>query len=155
MSAEGDPVAAGVGDRAPYFTTVDQHGAPVTLQTLLAGGGFVLMFYPLTFSPICTRELEDLRGLEGARAVSVSCDSMFVQRTFADAHGIDFPMLTDFWPHGAISTAYGTFDPARGISLRVSLAIGSDGVIRDVVRRAPGEQRAVADHLRLAAAAAR
>ncbi len=143
-----------VGARAPYFESVDQHGAPVTLQTLLAGGGFVLMFYPLTFSPICTRELDDLRDLAGVRAVSVSCDSMFVQRTFADAHGVDYPMLTDFWPHGAISTAYDAFDAARGISRRVSLAIGADGVIRDVVRHAAGEQRAPAEHLRLAAAAA-
>jgi peroxiredoxin len=140
-----------VGARAPYFESVDQHGAPVTLQTLLTGGGFVLMFYPLTFSPICTRELDDLRTLAGARAVSVSCDSMFVQRAFADAHHIDYPMLTDFWPHGAISTAYDAFDAGRGISLRASFAIGADGLIRDLIRQAAGEQRALAAHLRLAA----
>jgi len=155
MSGERGGAAPGVGDRAPGFTTVDQHGAPVTLDGLLAGGGFLLMFYPLTFSPVCTRELDDLRALDALRVVTVSCDSMFVQRTFADAHGITFPMLTDFWPHGAISGAYGAFDALRGISQRASFAIDGAGVIREVLRSARGDQRSPAEHLRMAAAVAR
>ena len=35
---------------------------------------------------------------------------MFSNKAWADQNDLDFPVLSDFWPHGAVTDAYGTFD---------------------------------------------
>ena len=46
---------------------------------------------------------------------AISTDPTYSLRVFADTDGLNFPLLSDFWPHGAVAQAYGVFDPrARG-----------------------------------------
>lgn len=141
--------AAAVGARIPAFTSTDQHGVTVTDATVLADGPFLLVFHPLTFSPVCGRELADL-GQMPVRVVSLSCDSMFVQRAYAQEYGIAHAMLTDFWPHGAISMAFGVFDAGRGVSARASFAVRGDGTIADRLLVDLPTQRTREEHLALA-----
>ena len=67
------------------------------------------MFYPWAFTGVCGSELHamqaELDGLAGddVELLTVSTDSMFVLRAFADQEGFTFPMLADFWPHGAVA----------------------------------------------------
>ena len=55
--------------------------------------------------------------------LAVSCDPMFALQAFADQDDLTFPLLSDFWPHGAVSSAYGVFDEARGCSRRSTFII--------------------------------
>jgi mycoredoxin-dependent peroxiredoxin len=95
----------------------------------------VLVFYPYAFTGVCTGELAALekRLAEfealSASVVAVSCDSMYSQRVFAEREGLSFPLLSDFWPHGAVASAYGVFDAERGCALRGTFVIDRSGVV--------------------------
>ncbi|PKK15069.1 MULTISPECIES: peroxiredoxin [Thermomonospora] len=136
----------GVGDLAPDFELQDQHGAPVRLSSL-RGRGVLLVFYPLAFSGVCTGELDGIRdellpGLdEDIRVLAVSVDSMFALRAWADARGYSFPLLSDFWPHGAVARSYGVFDDERGVAVRGSFVVDREGVVRWKVVNPIGEAR--------------
>lgn len=44
--------------------------------------------------------------------------------------GVPFPLLSDFWPHGAVGKAYGIFNDERGMDKRAAYVIDAQGVIR-------------------------
>ncbi|MFI7133958.1 peroxiredoxin [Nonomuraea sp. NPDC050153] len=138
---------AAVGALAPDFELQDQHGTPVSLSQF-RGTKVVLVFYPLAFSGICHGELSALRDqpLDGAQLLTVSVDSMFTHRAWADREGYAFPLLSDFWPHGQVARAYGVFDEAKGFALRGTFIIDGDGVIRWSVVNPTSAARDVADY---------
>ncbi len=137
-------MTAAVGTRAPDFSTRDQHGAEIRLDQY-AGRPVVLVFYPYAFSGVCTSELTALRDrpdlLATAEFLAISCDPMFTLRAYADANTIGFPLLTDFWPHGAIASSYGAFDGDRGCARRATFVIDAAGVIQWSVLNAMPEAR--------------
>ncbi len=144
------PVTPGgpqVGDPAPDLALPDQHGATVRLSAYAGRRTVLLMFYPYAFSGVCTGELAGVRErqavLESAtvQVLAVSCDPVFTLRAFADRDGLTFPLLSDFWPHGEATAAYGVLDPDRGCPRRSSFVVGPDGVVRWAVHRAMGEAR--------------
>ena len=59
--------------------------------------------------------------------LAISCDPVYSLRAFADADGLNFPLLSDFWPHGAVTRAYGVFDEARGAPRRSSYILDKAG----------------------------
>lgn len=141
-----------VGAAAPDFELVDQHGTPVRLSSFRgareAGGrNVVLVFYPWSFSSVCTGELSVLQDDVGSfvndrsTLLAVSVDSKFTQRAFADRRGLSFPVLTDFWPHGEVARRYGVFDHDAGAALRGTFVIDRDGVVRWSLLRGIGEAR--------------
>jgi len=83
--------------------------------------------------------------------LAVSCDPMFSLRAFADRDSLTFPLLSDFWPHGAVSAAYGVFDEARGSSTRSTFIIDGEGVLRWSVHKALGDARDMAEYVRVLA----
>ena len=123
-----------VGSRAPDFETQNQYGEPVRLSDYAGRRDVVLVFYPYAFSQVCTSELAALRDrpdlLAAAEFLAISCDPMFTLRAYADAQQLEFGLLTDFWPHGAIATSYGVFDPERGCALRGTFVVDRTGIIR-------------------------
>ena len=98
-----------VGDLAPDFTLKDQNGNDVTLSSFRGTRNVVLVFYPFTFTGVCEGELcalrDDLSDFEtsSAQVLALSCDSQFAQKQWARAQGFTFPVLSDFWPHGAVA----------------------------------------------------
>ncbi|MEW1841362.1 peroxiredoxin [Nonomuraea angiospora] len=138
---------AEVGALAPDFELQDQHGTPVSLSQF-RGSRVVLVFYPLAFSGICHGELSALRDqpLDGAQLLTVSVDSMFTHRAWADREGYTFPLLSDFWPHGQVARAYGVFDEAKGFALRGTFIIDGEGVIRWSVVNPASAARDLADY---------
>ena len=46
--------------------------------------------------------------------LAISCDPVYSLRAFADADGLNFPLLSDFWPHGEVARAYEVFDEVKG-----------------------------------------
>lgn len=134
------------GDRAPDFTLADTHGSPVRLSDL-RGTPVLLVFVPFAFSGTCTGELAELRDNlalvddAGARLLVVSCDPVHALRAWAEQEGFPFDLLSDFWPHGAVASAYGVFDPERGRPERVSVLVGAEGTVRWTVVSPAGRAR--------------
>ena len=136
-----------LGSPAPGFALRDQHGRTVKLSDFAGSSAVALVFYPFAFSGICTGELCELRDnldvFDAARVqlVGVSCDPMHAQRAWAEAEKYDFPLLSDFWPHGETARAYDVFDERRGSAVRGSFLIDRAGVLRWSVVNGPGEAR--------------
>ena len=141
-----------VGQPAPDFTARNQHGELVS-KADLRGAGAVLVFYPWAFSGICRSELAAIRDQHdrftatGARVLAVSCDAVFTLRAYADIEHIGFDLLSDHWPHGAMSRAYGVFDEQAGCAVRGSFVLDADGVVTWAVVNGIGEPRELADVL--------
>ena len=51
-------------------------------------------------------------------------------RVFAEQEGLEYPLLSDFWPHGEVSRAYGVFDEDKGCAVRGTFVIDKEGVVR-------------------------
>ena len=75
------------------------------------------------------------------QVVCVSCDPMFSLRAWADAQGYFFPLLSDYWPHGEVTRAFGVLNEATGAPIRGTFLIGRDGVVRWTLVNGPGERR--------------
>jgi peroxiredoxin len=143
-----------IGDPAPDFTLRDQHGRRTSLGDFRGERPVVVMFYPFAFSGVCTGELHELRDHgsrltdAGATLLAVSCDPMFALRVFADQDRLEFPLLSDFWPHGAVAQEYGAFDPDHGCPTRSTFIVDADGVLRWQVHNPMGEARSLDDYVR-------
>lgn len=135
-----------VGQVAPDFKLKDQNGNEVALSDY-RGKNVVLMFYPFAFTGICTRELCAIRDEaadfinDDVQTLSVSCDSHFTLKNFADTEGFTHPLLSDFWPHGEVARKYGVFMEDRGMAIRGTFIIDREGVVRWKVENMPGDAR--------------
>jgi len=142
-------VTLSVGDVAPDFALRDQHGQEVRLSSFAGQKAVLVVFYPYAFSGVCTGELTGFRDRLGdfetdeTTLVAISCDPIYTQRAFADRDGIFFPLLADFWPHGAVASAYGVLDESEGCAERSSFVVGKDGRVRWVLHSQRGDARDV------------
>ena len=142
-----------VGRQAPDFTLRDQHGQDVTLSSFRGQKAVVVMFYPYAFSRVCTGELCAVRDslptfeTDDVAVLAVSCDPMFTLRAFADADGLTFPLLSDFWPHGEVARAYGVLDETRGCPRRSTFIVDRDGVLRWSVHNEMPDERDLDEHV--------
>jgi peroxiredoxin len=134
-----------VGSKAPEFTLNDYNREKVSLSSLLGTSPVLLVFYPFAFSGICTGELcqlrDDLSSFEGVQVVGVSVDTPFSLKVWAEQEGYTFPLLSDFWPHGAVASEYGVFNEKAGMANRGTFLIDRDGVVRFAEVNQPGEAR--------------
>ncbi|HLP23020.1 MAG TPA: peroxiredoxin [Microbacteriaceae bacterium] len=136
-----------VGSKAPEFTLVSAHGEEVTLSDALTRGPVVLVFFPFAFSGICQGELCELRDNismfadAGVQLMGVSVDSKFALRAWGEEQGYDFPLLADFWPHGAVAQAYDAWVEERGMANRATVLIDRDGIVRASFVTEPGAPR--------------
>ena len=141
-----------IGDDAPNFSLVNQHGETVTLSDFAGKKPVVLVFYPLSFSGICTGELCELRDnfgtfeRENVELLAISVDSKFVQKVFAEQEGYKFSVLADFWPHGAVARTYEVFLEEAGISNRATFVIDKDGKLVAKFVTAPGQPRSLQEY---------
>ncbi len=141
-----------IGQEAPNFTLINQFGESVELASFRGKKNVVIVFYPFAFSGICTGELCSLRDdlgayqNEGTELLAISCDPMYSLKAFGDAEGYTFNLLADFWPHGAVSKAYGVFNEDRGFSIRGTYVVDKAGVLCWQVVNGPGDARNAADY---------
>ncbi|MDQ1477800.1 MAG: mycoredoxin-dependent peroxiredoxin [Actinomycetota bacterium] len=123
---------------APDFTLKDQDGNDVTLSSFRGNQNVVIVFYPFTFTGVCQGELctlrDNLNDYQNANVqlLAISCDSRFAQKKWAEEQGFTFPLLSDFWPHGAAAREYGVFNEQLGCANRATFVIDKAGVIIDV-----------------------
>ncbi len=140
-------MALKVGDEAPDFTLKDQNNEEHTLSEFRGVKNVLLVFYPLAFSGICTGELDQLRAdLDSyqnadVQVLGVSVDSVFALKAWSEQQSYDFPLLADFWPHGAVAQSYGVFNDAAGLANRGTFLVDTDGTVRFAEMNQPGEAR--------------
>lgn len=136
-----------VGAEAPDFVLKDQNNQEVRLSDFRGRRAVLLVFYPLAFTGICQGELCEVRDNlneyvnDDVQVLTVSVDSVYSHKIWADREGYEFPMLADFWPHGAVATAYGVFNDVAGFANRGTFVIDRDGVVRFAEMNMPGEPR--------------
>lgn len=125
----------GVGSTAPDFTLPDQFGEEVTLSKL-RGKKVLLSFHPLAWTSVCEEQVKELESLYsqleelGVVPLSVSVDPVPSKRAWARHMGVvKTTLLSDFWPHGRVSKAYGLFREDRGVSGRAVVLIDEEGVV--------------------------
>ncbi|MER5221911.1 MULTISPECIES: peroxiredoxin [Streptomyces] len=129
-------MAIEVGTKAPEFELKDNHGATVTLSRFRGAKNVVLLFYPFAFTGVCTGELCALRdnlpkfSERDTQLLAVSNDSIHTLRVFGEQEELEYPLLSDFWPHGEVSRAYGVFDEDKGCAVRGTFIIDKEGVVR-------------------------
>lgn len=145
MANEVAPLQA--GSVAPDFVLKDQNNQEVRLSDFRGAKNVLLVFYPLAFTGTCQGELCQIRdnlndfANETTQVLSISVDSPFAHKVWATEQGYDFPLLADFWPHGAVAQAYGVFNSDRGFANRGTFVIDRDGVIRYAEMNLPGDAR--------------
>lgn len=141
-----------IGQLAPEFTLRSQHGEEVALAGFRHRQAVIVMFYPFAFSSVCTGELGEIRDHlddladESTALVAISCDPMYTLRAFADRDGYAFPLLSDFWPHGAVATSYDVFNAERGCAGRATFIVDRAGVLRWQVHNEMPQARDLADY---------
>ncbi|VEH75290.1 Putative peroxiredoxin Rv2238c/MT2298 [Kocuria rhizophila] len=144
--AAGKGEMSAIGTPAPEFTLTTKDGGTRSLAEY-RGAPLVIVFFPFAFSPVCTDELCHLQDHTdtfeqfGASVVCISADSHYCLDAFARQESYDFELLSDRWPHAEVSRAYGVFDEREGCSLRHTVTVDAEGVIRDVSRAEMTEPR--------------
>lgn len=131
-------MAAEIGAPAPAFTLRDQQKNEVSLADF-AGKKTLVVFIPFPFTGTCEGELCEIRDnlseLQSADAevVVITCDTLHANRMWSELQGFDFKILSDFWPHGEVTKAYGCFNEATGSANRSTYVLDEDGVVTEII----------------------
>jgi len=125
-----------IGDAAPDFELPSLSGEKIRLNGYLGVKNVVLSFVPAAWTPVCS---DQWPGYNLAREFFQETDTVLLGITVdnlptlhAWVHemgGVWFPVLSDFWPHGAVSRAYGILR-SDGTSERALFVIDKRGIIR-------------------------
>jgi peroxiredoxin len=122
-----------VGAKAPDFALKDQNGKTVKLSGL-AGKKVLLSFRPLAWTAVCHDQMRSLEEHHAqfdelnAVALGIGVDSVPSNKAWAESMGIkNTRLLSDFWPHGAVASAYGIFRENDGFSERANIVVSEKG----------------------------
>jgi peroxiredoxin len=106
------------------------------LREQLEKGCVVLAFYPANWETVSARQLAEYqeergRFVPGGEVVGISVDSIMNTTVWEREIGpLDYPLCSDFWPHGEVSRSYGLFrekSPFAGASERAMVVIERSG----------------------------
>jgi peroxiredoxin len=134
------------GKPAPDFELTSDAGETVKLSDF-RGKPVVLYFYPKDDTPGCTAEACSFRDHEAdltkehAVVLGVSTDPLASHEKFTEKHHLNFPLLSDFWPHGDVARSYGVFDEASGMAVRGTFVVDPQRRLVWQLVNGPGEQR--------------
>ncbi len=126
-------MAIAVGQTVPEFALKDQSQQEVKLSDFKGKKNVVLIFYPLDWSPTCTKEhanlVNDMKKYEqlDAQVLGLSVDSVWSHKAWADQMGIRYPLLADFHPRGAVASKFGVYMEDKGITGRAIAIINKAG----------------------------
>jgi len=145
-------MAIEVGDEAPDFELLDHQRNPVRLSSFRGAKNVAVVFYPLAFTGVCQGELCALRdsiadfSSEDVQTLAISVDSGAVHARWAAEQGYTFPLLADFWPHGAVARSYGVLDEELGLALRGTFIVDKQGTVAYKVVNAIPDARDLDDY---------
>ncbi len=139
-----------VGDRAPDFTLPAVSGEKVSLSQYQGKKHVVLSFVPAAWTPVCSDQwpgyniVKDIFDQNEAILLGITVDNIPTLFAWTNQMGkLWFPVLSDFWPHGAVAKKYGVLR-TNGVSERALFVIDKKGIIRyidvhDINKRPPLE----------------
>jgi peroxiredoxin len=128
-------MAVRTGDAAPEFDLEVSSQDRVSLSELRTRANVLLVFHPFAFTPVCEDEARDLQeNLQsfrdaGTEIVLVSCDPSPARQAWKAELGAEYTFASDFWPHGAVSKAYGVFNESNGAPHRGTFLIDRGGTV--------------------------
>ena len=123
------------GRKAPDFTLQSAPDQSLSLGEL-RGRPVILAFYPADWSPVCGdqmalyNEILPIFREHGAELLGISVDGVWCHAAFAKARNLQFPLLADFEPKGAVSRAFGAYREKDGVSERALYVLDAEGTIR-------------------------
>jgi mycoredoxin-dependent peroxiredoxin len=135
------------GSPAPGFALRDQHNQQVALADFRGRKAVLLVFYPFAFTETCQGELTEIRDNlslyqnDTVQVLTISVDSVYAHKVWAEREGFTFPLLADYWPHGEVARSYGVLHEAGGFANRGTFLIDPVGAVRFAEMLGPGEQR--------------
>lgn len=128
------------GDKAPDFSLTDISGKQRTLAELKneTEGDILLLFFPLAFSGVCTRELCTIRdnmkfyNSLNTSVSAISTDSFFTLREFKKSNNLNFLFLSDYNKEASAKygALYDDYFGMKGVTKRAAFIIDADGVIK-------------------------
>jgi len=129
-----------VGQAAPDFTLPSISGEKVRLSQYRGKKNVVISFVPAAFTPVCSDQwpgynmAHQLFEDHDAILLGITVDNIPTLFAWTRQMGSElwFPVLSDFWPHGAVASKYGLLRK-DGVSERALIFIDKKGVIRDIV----------------------
>src|SRR4030042_5794868 len=125
-----------VGDKAPAFTLPAVSGEKVSLRDFRGKKNVALSFVPAAWTPVCSDQwpgyniIKEIFDQRDAVLLGITVDN--IPTLFAWTHQMGklwFPVLSDFWPHGAAAKKYGVLR-SNGVSERALFIIDKKGTIR-------------------------
>jgi peroxiredoxin len=137
-----------VGDKAPDFTLPAVSGGKVSLSRYQGKKNVVISFVPAAWTPVCSEQWPGYNIAKAifdeydAQLIGITVDNIPTLFAWTNQMGkIWFPVLSDFWPHGAVADKYGVLR-SDGISERALFVIDKKGIIRyidihDINKRPP------------------
>jgi peroxiredoxin (alkyl hydroperoxide reductase subunit C) len=126
-----------IGQEAPDFELRSSTGDTVKLSQYRGEKAVAIVFIPFAFTVVCQGELCVLRDVisrfvsADVQVLAISCDPAPSQKQWAEEQGYTFPVLADFWPHGAVAQAYGVFNDKLGCANRGTFVVDKNGVLVD------------------------
>lgn len=127
-----------VGQKAPDFTLFDSEKKEVSLPEL-KGKNVLLLFFPLAFTSVCTKELCEVRdtisiyNTANATVFGISSDSLYTLAKFKQEQNLNFSLLSDY--NKETATAYGSLYETfgfgmKGVAKRSAFVIDKEGLVR-------------------------
>ncbi len=128
-------MAIKVGDKAPEFLLKDNRGHEVKLSDY-RGKKVLLSCHPLAWTSVCAEQMKSLEANTqrfatlNTVALGLSVDSVPCKNAWAKELKVaETKLLSDFWPHGGVATAYGVFLEEKGIAGRSNIIIDEKGSV--------------------------
>ena len=127
-----------VGDPAPDFTLPSVSGKKITLSHFKGEKNVVISFVPAAWTPVCSDQwpgyniVKDMFDENDAVLLGITADNIPTLYAWTKQMGkLWFPVLSDFWPHGAVADRYGVLR-SDGVSERALIFIDKKGIIREI-----------------------
>ena len=128
-----------VGDIAPDFTLPTSNREESVQLSELKGKNVLLLFFPLAFTGVCTKELCSVRdnlsiyNNFNAEVLGISVDSPFTLNKYKEEQGLNFTLLSDF--NKEVSTTYDCIYESfigwmKGVSKRAAFIVDKNGVVQ-------------------------
>ena len=128
------------GDPAPDFTLLSHSEGELNLAWYQGRKNVVLAFYPADWTPVCANQIPGYQAVidrfeeYGCQILAISVDSIPSHIAWSRSlGGIDFPLMSDFYPHGEVAKKYGVLT-RKGYAERVVFLIDKQGIIRFIER---------------------